>query len=259
MSTTNWEERGQQAVGAAANLATGLIKGFRSLGGRIQAGRHLPVIEAFCACAGRVAAQNGSLKREEIEGFRRFLLDNRQHPLLGHFPADELVNKFRDYAVKAFLQEEEVFIRVLDQVTKGSDEANLIIAGCFTVVFADGDCDARERDQIEQLAGSLGVATAAIAQEMGVVLPPATSPVQPAGRDLPLAPASPPQVDVPPAPPPTGAPPRKTAPPPPVAPVHPAELPRPAAPPAAEPAKNLCSFCGGKGCAFCNNTGLASS
>jgi len=257
MSTTNWEERGQAAVGAAANLATGLFKGFRSLGGRIQAGRHLPVIEAFCACSGMVAAQNGKLKREEIEGFRRFLLNNRQHPVLGRFPSDEMVSKFRDYAVKAFLDEEEVFTRVLDQVTRGSDEAYLIVAGCLAVVFADGHCDPMERNGIEHLAGTLGIDTATVARSMGVTLPPPTAGETPRAvaisQQQPLAPS----IAPPPAPPSMTAP--MAAPPPPAPTSVPSRPSVPPAAPSAQPAGKPCSFCSGKGCAFCNNTGIATA
>jgi tellurite resistance protein len=231
---TNWEDRGQRAVGAAADLATGLFKGFRSIGTRIQAGRHQYVVDAFCACSGLVAAQNGRLKKDEIEGFRRFLLDNRQHPVIGHFDPDDLVRKFKDYAVQAFLEDDEVFTRVLDKVNRNSEEANLIITGCLIVVFADGHCDDQEQNQIEQLALKLGVDIQNLAQSAGVTMPPTSQ--QPASRPRAssmtrnLSSASPKPQNITPAAPQIA--PKQTI-------QH------------QDSNKTECSFCKGKGCAFC--------
>ncbi len=240
-SGTNWEERGQRAVGAAADLTAGLIKGFRSLGGRIQAARFQSVIDGFCASAGLVAAQNGRLKREEVEGFRRFLVENRQHPVLGHFAPDELVDKFRDYAVKAFLEDDEAFVRVLDQIPKRSEEANLILTGCLAVVYADGHCDQLEQTQIEKLARDLGVNLKQLSDNMQVSLPPPDPPALPTPR----AGGSRFTQSMSSAPPP----PRP----------EPAPAPEPPPPPATPAAANraACTFCNGKGCAFCGNTGFA--
>ncbi|MBF0126773.1 MAG: TerB family tellurite resistance protein, partial [Magnetococcales bacterium] len=166
-----WMGRGQRAVGAATDLATGLFKGLQNLGPRIQSAQYKPIVEAFCAYTGLMAAQHGRLQRTEIDGFRNFLLQNRQHPVFGGFPLEELIEKFKNYAVRAFLDESEPFTTVLHPIAQGSEEANLIVAGCLNVIFADGRCDENERRQLDQLAARLGVDTERLAQNMGVSLP----------------------------------------------------------------------------------------
>ena len=263
-SGTNWDQRGQRAVGAAADLTAGLIKGFRSIGGRIQAARYKSVIEAFCASSGLVAAQNGRLKREEIAGFRRFLVENRQHAVLGHFSPDELIDKFREYAIKAFLEDDDAFVAVLDQIPKQSEEAKLIVTGCLAVVYADGQCDHLEQAQMDKLARDLDVDLKQLSDNMQVSLPPAEqpaeqSPAQPAAQPAAPAPrggsshftqsiasAAPPPRPVPAPSPMVQQPP---------APSLPNEPPPPPAPRTPPPGKTACTFCSGKGCAFCGNTG----
>ena len=282
-NTPNWEQRGQRAVGAAADLATGLFKGFRSLGGRIQAARFQNVVEAFCAYSGLLAAQNGRLKQAEIASFRNFLVENRQHPVLGHFTPDELVDKFRHYAIKAFLEEHETFTSVLDNINKQSEEASLVVAGCLTVTFADGHCDQAEREQLDRLAINLQVDLLQLSQSMGVVLPPTgmayhspTAAPQPTIQSHPLPQPVPvvPARQQPAFPAPTQQQPAPQAPtgggssfaravggttPPPAQPWS-TQTQQPAPPtPAATAApaqKAACTFCQGKGCTFCNNTGF---
>ncbi len=238
--TSTWEERGQRAVGAAADLATGLFKGLRGIGGRVQAARFRPTVEALCASAGLIAAQQGRLKRAEIDGFRRFLQNNRQHPVIGQFQPDELLALFRDYAVKAFLEEDDAFTQVLDRVGTATDEANLIVLGCLSVVFADGQCSPQEREQIDSLAGRLGVNVDRLAQSVGVTLPAPLATYQPpAAIPAPMStPAAPPAMSPPPAAP------------------APVMAPPPVAAPAPAAGRVPCGLCQGKGCVFCNQTGF---
>ncbi|MBF0628991.1 MAG: TerB family tellurite resistance protein [Magnetococcales bacterium] len=254
MNTQNeWKERGQRAVGVATDLAAGLFKGLQNIGPRIQATQYRPVVEAFCAWCGLMAAQQGRLQRTEIEGFRNFLLQNRQHPIFGGFPLEELIDKFKSYAIKAFLEENEIFNTVLHPIPQDSEEAKLIITGCLNVIYADGQCDENERVQLEILANRLGIYTEALARKMGVILPPpvhrAASPHLSPFGGAPVAGSSPFQ-----APP---SPPIYAAPPPPVQSAPPPPPPPPPAPqPAARAGGETCSLCQGKGCVFCNQTGF---
>ncbi|MBF0181664.1 MAG: TerB family tellurite resistance protein [Magnetococcales bacterium] len=254
MATQNeWMERGQRAVGAATDMATGLFRGLQNLGPRIQASQYKPIVEAFCAYTGLMAAQHGRLRRAEIDGFRNFLMQHRQNPVFGGFPMDELIDKFRNYAVRAFLEETAIFDTVLHPIARGSDEARLIVTGCLSIVYADGRCDENERVQMEQLATRLGVDTWRMMQELGVVLPSwsgaSAPPPPPPPSPAHAAPPPPPPVYAAPPPPP----PAYAAPPPPP-PAHAAAPPPPARPAAS--GREPCSFCQGAGCVFCNNTGF---
>ena len=157
---------------AASFLSSGLFQGFRSIGTRIKAVHYKPVMEAFCACAGRIAAENGRLKSSEVTAFRRFVLEHNDHPVIKTFPFDELTEKFKAYAIHAFLEEEEVFIRVLDPIESGSEAAQWIVTGCLAVAFADGVCDVGERVMLDSLASRLGIKTEMLVQALGVELPP---------------------------------------------------------------------------------------
>ncbi|MBF0614684.1 MAG: TerB family tellurite resistance protein [Magnetococcales bacterium] len=249
MNTQNeWKERGQRAVGAATDLAAGLFKGLQNIGSRVQSAQYKPIVEAFCAWCGLMAAQKGRLKRTEIEAFRNFLLQNRQHPVFGGFPIEELIDKFKEYAVKAFLEEDAVFHTVLHPIPQDSEEARLIVTGCLNVIYADGYCDDAERQQLDLLAQRLGINTEIMARKMGIILPPTNPAATPyygsvgqaavpsGGSPFQAMPA--PQAYAPPPPPPQAAP----SPPPPVASVPPA-------------GGQLCGMCQGKGCVFCNQTG----
>ncbi|MBF0270906.1 MAG: TerB family tellurite resistance protein [Magnetococcales bacterium] len=269
MSTQNeWKERGQRAVGAATDLATGLFRGLQNIGPRIQAAQYKPIVEAFCAWSGLMAAQHGRLQRTELDGFRNFLMQNREHPIFGGFPLEELIDKFRNYAIKAFLEETDIFYTVLNPIPQDSEEARLIITGCLNVIYADGHCDENERMQLEQLANRLGVNTEVMARKMGVILPAPTrqsaSPyLSPFARSATAMPSPPPAA---PEPPPYSAPQQSYAPPPPAPapqqqpyappPPPPQAAPPPPPAPAARPAGgSICTLCQGKGCVFCNQTG----
>ncbi|MBF0261861.1 MAG: TerB family tellurite resistance protein [Magnetococcales bacterium] len=259
VTQTDWKEKGQRAVGAATDLATGLFKGLQNIGSRVGSAQYRPIVEAFCAWTGFMAAQHGKLQRTEIEGFRNFLLQNVQHPVFGGFPLDELIDKFRDYAIKAFLDERAVFDAVLHPIPQDSDEAKLIITGCLNVIYADGQCDENERQLLEQLAQRLAVNTEVLARRMGIILPnPVRSaPYQAAAyqatpQPYQAAPQPAPYQAAPP-PPPVQTPPSpayQVAPPPPPPSVQ-------ASPSPARPAGGVpCSLCQGKGCVFCNQTGI---
>lgn len=248
-SSTNWEERGQRAVTSATDLASGIFQGFRGIGTRIKAARFRPVIEAFCAYTGLIAAENGRLKQVEIDSFRSFLIEQRNHPVIGHFSPDELVDKFRGYAIKAFLEENDVFVSVLDPIQSGSEEGQLIMTGCLAITYADGICDAGERQQLENLASRLSINLDQLTGNMGVSLPVA-APRRPSllGRMVGQPPAFGQQQ---------------------VPNVHSQapnvqyqapnvqqqapnfSSPRPQSPPVT-PSQGACTFCQGKGCPFCN-------
>jgi tellurite resistance protein len=241
----DWKERGQRAVGAATDLASGLFRGLQNIGPRIQATQYKPIVEAFCAWCGLMAAQHGRLQRTELDGFRNFLLQNREHPVFGGFPLEELIDKFRQYAIKAFLEESEVFNTVLNPIAQDSEEARLILTGCMNVIYADGHCDENERLQLEQLANRLGVNTDAMARKMGVILPAPSRQSSAAPHLSPFARSAT-------APAQAAPPPQQAAPPPP-------PMPQQAAPPPPPPPRaggEPCSLCQGKGCVFCNQTGF---
>ncbi|GAB0055712.1 hypothetical protein SIID45300_00007 [Candidatus Magnetaquicoccaceae bacterium FCR-1] len=272
VTQTDWKEKGQRAMGAATDLATGLFKGLQNIGSRVQSAQYRPIVEAFCAWTGLMAAQHGKLQRTEIEGFRNFLLQNTQHPVFGGFPLEELIDKFRDYAIKAFLDERAVFDAVLHPIPQDSEEAKLIVTGCLNVIYADGQCDENERMLLEQLAQRLAVNTEVLARRMGIILPPpvhaapfraAPSPFQAAPQPAPYQAApSPFQAAPQPAPYQAAPPPVQAAP----SPFQAAPQPAPyqAAPPPVQAAPTAvrssggepCSLCQGKGCVFCNQTGF---
>lgn len=251
---TNWEERGQRAVGSATDLATGIYRGFKNIGGRIKTTRHRPVVEAFCAYTGRIAAENGRLKQSEIDGFRAFLIQSRNHPVLGHFPVDELVEKFKQYAIKAFLEDDDVFITALDPISIGSDESQLIVSGCLAVSLADGDCDPGELKLLNDLCSRLQVNILSVAQILGVILPStdnqslSTHPLNAnvSGSQSPPINISPPETNA-----------RRSSP------LYSNDQstsinePRVSNIPHSSMAtgKTTCSLCQGKGCVFCKNTG----
>lgn len=210
------------AIPSPSLLSSGLLQGFRNLGMRVKAAHYRPVMEAFCACLGQMAAADGRLKPAELAGFRRFVLENHANPVMGSFPADELVEKFKAYAIQAFLEEDEVFIRVLDPITPGSEAAQMIVAGCLAVAHADGVCDKQEEQYLAALGRRFGVDLDGLTKGLEEAsTPPATRPSR-----LALAVQQPivqPPVEPPVAPPPV--------------------------------AKPVCTFCQGNGCVFCQQTG----
>lgn len=245
----NRAEAGQQTA-RSSFLSSGLFQGFRNMATRIKAAHFQPVVEAFCACAGRIAAENGRLKLVEVKAFRYFVIENQAHPILKNFPPEELAEKFKTYAIHAFLEEEEAFVRVLDPITPGSEEAQMIITGCLAVAFSDGVCDTGQRLQLEQLATRLGVETEALTQSMGVKLPPVSrasrlgsalatpisQPAQASALQQPVYSRQPAQAS---------------------APQRPAQ-PNPPPPAGQGGQQAICTLCQGKGCVFCNNTGVKS-
>ena len=165
------KDAGTAIVGKAAGLVTGLGKGLMKLGGLVNPSKYKATAEAFCAQAGLVAAQNGNLKPEEVQSFKEFLVANGSNPVLNALPADEMAKKFRDYAIKAFVCDEAAFATALDPIAPESDEAKLIVTGCLAIAFADGECDDDERARIEEMAATLKIDTAKLAEELGLELP----------------------------------------------------------------------------------------
>jgi stress response protein SCP2/tellurite resistance protein len=172
---STWSRRGEQAVGAAADLVAGLGRGLGQLGGRIRRGQYRAFVEGLCAVAGDVASQNGRLKKEELEGFRKFLVDNRANPAIKPFDPDELTEKFREYAIKAFLCEETAFLRAVDEVKRSSEKkgelGELIVIAALGIAYADGDCDELELQTIEQYAKALQVELPTLVRSLGIELP----------------------------------------------------------------------------------------
>lgn len=158
---SGWAKRGEQAVGAAADLVVGIGRGFASLGSRLKRSQYQAFADGLCAVAGDVASQNGRLKPEEIEAFRSFVLENRSSPALKPFDPAELTESFKDFAVKAFLCDEGTFARVVDQTrakAEGQSElGQLILLGAVAIAFADGEADDRERETLARYAERLEV------------------------------------------------------------------------------------------------------
>ena len=195
--SSTWSRRGERAVGAAADLVGGLGRGFGQVGKRIRRGQYKVFAEGLCAVAGDVASRNGRLKPEEITGFRSFLVENRDNPAIKFFEPDVLAQKFRDYAVKAFLCDDEAFIRVIDEVKQssknGKELSDVILIGALSIAFADGECDDFELEAIQDYADRLSVDLPALVGDMGLVLPATGTPLLP-----PMAPLLPPAGALPP-------------------------------------------------------------
>ena len=263
-SPKNREEPGRLALSSRSFFMSGLFQGFRNIGTRIKAAHYKPVMEAFCACAGRIAAENGRLKQAEVTGFRQFILEHHTHPVIGNFSVDELVEKFKEYAIKAFLEDEEPFITVLDLIVPGSEAAQMIVTGCLAVAFADGECDRGERIQLENLAVRLGVKIEELTKDLGVDLPPPASRSSRLGMALqqPVTAKQPATAQPATAQQPVTAQPATAKQP------ATAQQPVTAQPATVQPAtvqqqpvssgdeQQKCTFCQGKGCVFCKNTGF---
>ncbi len=222
----DWSQTGERIVNSSADFLSGVGSAFKGVGNRFKRSKFAPFVEALCAVVGDVASQNGRLHKQEIEEFRKFLLQNcRDTPILELFSLDELVKKLEQYAVAAFLCDEETVLMAVRKV-EDPELARLIILSALAVAAADGDCDVKERACIEQHAATLQVNVAALADQFQLNF----SKPQPQ-RIPPAAPA-------PPLPPPSPAPRQQQA------------APAPAA-------DNLCLMCKGAGgsCMFCKGTG----
>ncbi len=226
MAERDWGRTGEHMVNSSADFINGVGSAFKGIGNRFKRRKFEPFAEALCAVVGDVASQNGRLYKEELEEFRRFLLHNcRDTPILEMFKSEELVKKVERYAVSAFLCDEETVLMAVRKV-EDPELANLVILCALAVAFADGDCDAKERDCIEHHARNMQVDVRSLADQFNLDF-----------GSVPKAQIAPPVVPSP----------KQTAPP-----------SRPHAEPAAAPAAgNPCPMCKGAGgsCVFCKGTG----
>ena len=246
MAERNWSRTGEGIVNSSADFIGGVGSAFKGIGNRFKRKKFEPFVEALCAVVGDVASQNGRLYREELEEFRKFLLHNcRDTPILEMFEIDELVSKVKNYAVSAFLCDEETVLLTIKKI-EDPELADLVILCALAVAFADGDCDAKERECIDQHARNMRVDVSSLAGQF----------------DLDLGAAPQPQIAPSAVPPPQPvAPPPKPHPAPAAAP--PIAAPPVAAPPIAAPAGGPaatgtpCPMCKGAGgsCVFCKGTG----
>ena len=236
MVERNWSRTGEGIVNSSADFIGGVGSAFKGIGNRFKRKKFEPFAEALCAVIGDVASQNGRLYRAELEEFRKFLLQNcRNTPILEMFEIDELVNKVKHYAVSTFLCDEETVLLAVKKIEEPK-LADLVILCALAVAFADGDCDAKERNCIEQHARNMRVDMSSLAGQFNL--------------DLGAAPAPKPQIA-----PPAVPPPQQVTPPPNPQPV-------PAAVPTGDAAATgipgtPCPMCKGAGgsCVFCKGTG----
>jgi len=235
MAGRDWGSTGEGMVNSSADFVSGVGSAFKGIGNRFKRRKFEPFAEALCAVVGDVASQNGRLYKEELEEFRSFLLHNcRDTPILEMFKSDELVKKVERYAVSAFLCDEETVLMAVRNV-EDSELARLVILCALAVAFADGDCDSKERDCIEEHARNMRVDVRSLADQF----------------DLDLGGPAPTKLR---SVPPTVPPPQQVA-----ASPQPGSPPQPAAPaPAPAAAGTPCPMCKGAGgsCVFCKGTGV---
>ncbi len=225
MAGKDWTQTGERIVNSSADFLSGVGSAFKGVGNRFKRSKFAPFIEAMCAVVGDVASQNGRLQKQELDEFRKFLLQNcRDTPMLDLFSLDELVKKVEQYAVGAFLCDEESILLAVRKI-EDPELARLVILSALAVAYADGDCDTKERACIEQHAATLQVDVTSLANQFQLNL---SKPQQ----------AIPSAAPAPPLPPPSPA----------------AERQQPAPSTSAD---NLCLMCKGAGgnCVFCKGTG----
>ncbi|XOF32437.1 MAG: TerB family tellurite resistance protein [Candidatus Electrothrix sp. YB6] len=228
MAQRNWGRTGEQMVNSSADFIGGVGNAFKGIGNRFKRKKFEPFVEALCAVVGDVASQNGRLYREELEEFRKFLLQNcRDTPILEMFSIDELVKKMEHYAVSAFLCDEEAILLAVRNI-EDPELARLVILCALAVAAADGDCDPQEQACIERHAQVIRVDVHSLAGEFNLSLNTGSAPKS-APKALPSS-----------APPP----PRQT-------PSSPPSQPGPS------PTGVPCPMCKGAGgnCVFCKGTG----
>ncbi|MBK1648949.1 TerB family tellurite resistance protein [Rhabdochromatium marinum] len=167
-----WQQRGEGFINAGMDFVSGAGKAFRGLGSRIKRGKYNQFIETFCAVAGDVASRNGRFMPEEIAGLKRFLIENHANEVFNAYTSAELIEKIQDYAIAAFLGDEEKILRALHGTESGSDEAKLVIIGGLAIAFSDSECDQKEAAAIIDYAQRLGIDLNALASEYSLQLPP---------------------------------------------------------------------------------------
>jgi tellurite resistance protein len=238
MAQRNWGRTGEQMVNSSADFIGGVGSAFKGIGNRFKRKKFEPFVEALCAVVGDVASQNGRLYREELEEFRKFLLQNcRDTPILEMFSLDELVKKMEHYAVSAFLCDEETILLAIRNI-EDPELARLVILCALAVAAADGDCDPKEQACIERHAQLIRVDVHSLAGEFNLSLGTGST----APRALPSsAPPPPRQTPGTPSSPPPSSPPSQPGPP-------PSQSASGGAP---------CPMCKGAGgsCVFCKGTG----
>jgi tellurite resistance protein len=166
-----WQQRGEGFINAGMDFVAGAGTAFKGLGGRIKRGRYKNFIEAFCAVAGDVASRNGRFLPDEIAGLKRFLIENHDDPVFTSFSSAELLEKIKDYAIAAFLGDDEKTLRALRGIESGSDEAKMVIFGALAIAFSDGECDRNEASAILDYSHRLGVDPHQLTAEHGLQLP----------------------------------------------------------------------------------------
>ena len=167
----DWQKRGESVVNSGIGFVSGIGHAFKNLGSTIKRGKYANFIETFCAIAGDVASQDGRFEDSETAGFKRFLLDNHDNPVIGAFPVNDLLGKFKQYAIAAFLCDEEALLKAIKGVEPGSEEARTVIIGALAVAYADGECDNAEAACIQGYAKKLNIDLAQVAQELNLSLP----------------------------------------------------------------------------------------
>jgi tellurite resistance protein len=178
----DWQKRGENVVNSGVDFVAGIGHAFMNLGGAIKRGKYANFIETFCAIAGDVASQDGRFEPSESEGFKRFLLDHHDNPVIAAFPIDDLLGKFKQYAIAAFLCDEEKLVKAIKGVEPGSEEARTVMIAALAVAYADGECAPAEAACIARYAKKLNIDLAQLAQELNLLLPTASV------RDLPHIP-----------------------------------------------------------------------
>jgi tellurite resistance protein len=189
MAGKDWTQTGERLINSSADFLSGVGSAFKGVGSRFKRSKFTPFVEALCAVVGDVASQNGRLHKEEIEEFRKFLLQNcRDTPILELFSLDELVKKLKHYAVAAFLCDEETLLMTVRKIEE-PELARLIILSALAVAAADGDCDPEERACIERHAAVLQVNVSSLADQFQLNLnkpqPQNIPPAMPAPPPLP--------------------------------------------------------------------------
>lgn len=169
--TSQWQQRGEGLVNAGMDFVTGVGSAFKGLGGRIKRGKYKPFIEAFCAVCGDVVSRNGRFLPDEVNGLKRFLIENHDDPVFSNYSSAELTEKIKDFAIASFLGDDEKTLRALRGVESGSDEAKMVIIGALAIAFSDGDCDPNEASAILDHSHRLGVDLHQLAADYGLQLP----------------------------------------------------------------------------------------
>lgn len=153
----DWAGTGEDMVNGGVDFITGIGRAFGGLGKRFKRAKLEPFVNALCAVVGDVAAKNGNLFPEEIDGFRKFMIRNcHDNGLLDMFSLDELTALVKKYAVHSFLLEE---LEIVQAVSAIDDPvlAELIIHSAQAVASADGNLDSKELKCIETHASTLKV------------------------------------------------------------------------------------------------------